>query len=96
MREGLHGRGTVGRAGFQQVFGGSWITQGIWVAAELGIADLLVAVRAPPADLANTTPIAIRWPSRSSMRLQAWGFAQDAEDQFSLAPLSDSCERTGR
>ena len=26
---------------FQQVFGGSWITQGIWVAAELGIADLL-------------------------------------------------------
>jgi hypothetical protein len=27
---------------YKQTFGGSWITQGIWVAAELGIADLLV------------------------------------------------------
>ncbi len=26
---------------FRQMFGGSWITQAIWVAAELGIADLL-------------------------------------------------------
>ena len=31
---------------FKQVFGGSWITQGIWVAAELGVADLLTDAHA--------------------------------------------------
>lgn len=31
-----------------QFFGGSWITQGIYVAAELGIADLLAKARSRP------------------------------------------------
>ena len=40
---------------FKQIFGGSWITQGIWVVAELGIADLLANGPRTAGELAEKT-----------------------------------------
>jgi hypothetical protein len=40
---------------FRQMFDGSWITQGIWVAAELGIADLLTDGPRKAGELAEKT-----------------------------------------
>lgn len=81
---------------FQQVFGGSWITQGIWVAAELGIADLLSDGPRSAADLAEQTHTHRDSLYRVLRALAGVGvFAQDAEDRFSLTPLSDSLRTNG-
>jgi C-methyltransferase len=40
---------------FRRVFGSSWITQGLWVAAELGIADLLAERARTVEELAGKT-----------------------------------------
>ena len=39
----------------EQIFGGSWITLGLWVAAELGIADLLANGPLTAEELAEKT-----------------------------------------
>ncbi len=81
---------------FQQVFGGSWITQGIWVAAELGIADLLGDGPRSAAELAEQTHTHRDSLYRVLRALAGAGvFAQDAEDRFSLTPLSESLRTNG-
>jgi hypothetical protein len=61
---------------FKQMFGGSWITQGIWVAAELGIADLLADGPQTAETLAEQThthsdalyAYSVLWPALESSR----------------------------
>lgn len=74
---------------FKQVFGGAWITQGIGVAAELGIADLL-AVRPYAIDeLAKVTNTHRDSLYRVLRALASVGvFAQDEEERFVLTPLA--------
>jgi hypothetical protein len=54
----------------RQIFSASWITQGIWVAAELGIADRLVNGPLTAQELAeHFIGYCVRWPaSASSLR----------------------------
>lgn len=72
------------------MFGGSWITQGISVAAELGIADLLAVGPCTATELADKTNAHGESLYRLLRALAGVGvFAQDAQDRFSLTPLSE-------
>jgi hypothetical protein len=71
----------------RQIFSASWITQGIWVAAELGIADLLVNGPLTAEELAERTRTHGRALYRVLRALASVGFfAQDAQGRFSLTP----------
>jgi hypothetical protein len=75
---------------FKQMFGGSWITQGIWVAAELGIADLLVDGPQTVQELAKKTQTQSGSLYRLMRALASVGiFAEDTHGQFSLTPRAD-------
>jgi SAM-dependent methyltransferase len=75
---------------FKQMFSGSWITQGIWVAAELGIADLLIDGPRTAGELAEKTHTNGNALYRVLRALASVGiFAEDAHGRFSLTPLAD-------
>ena len=75
---------------YQQMFGGSWITQGIWVAAELGLADMLVHGPRTAEELAEQTHTHSDALYRVLRALASVGiFAQDDHNRFSLTPLAD-------
>jgi hypothetical protein len=75
---------------FRQMFGGSWITQGLWVAAELGIADLLAEGPCTAEELAAKTGAHARALYRVLRALAGVGvFTQDTHGRFSLSPLAD-------
>lgn len=75
---------------FRQIFGGSWVTQGIWVAAELGIADLLVDGPHTAEELAKRTNTHHDALYRVMRALASIGiFTPDETQRFSLTPLSD-------
>lgn len=75
---------------FRQVFGGSWITQGLWAAAELGIADQLAAGPATAEELAARTNAHSGALYRLLRALAGVGvFAQDAQGRFELTPAAE-------
>ncbi|NJD56822.1 MAG: methyltransferase [Nitrospirae bacterium] len=75
---------------FRQVFGGAWITQGVWVVAELGIADILAKGPQSAEELAEQTHARFDALYRVMRALASVGiFAQDADNRFSLTPISD-------
>ncbi|MDH4232588.1 MAG: acetylserotonin O-methyltransferase [Nitrospirota bacterium] len=75
---------------FRQMFGGSWITQGIWVAAELGIADLLADGSRTSDELAKKTNTSSAALYRVLRALASVGiFAEDEQRRFSLTPLAE-------
>jgi hypothetical protein len=75
---------------YQQMFGASWITQGIWVAAELGLADMLAHGPRTAEELAEQTHTHSDALYRVLRALASVGiFAQDQHDRFSLTPLAD-------
>lgn len=75
---------------FRQMFGGSWITQGIWVAAELGIADLLIGGPSTVGELAVKTKTRPDPLCRVLRALASVGvFAEDDQGRFSLTPLAE-------
>lgn len=75
---------------FKQMCGGSWITQGLWVAAELGIADLLTEGPQTTKELAKKTRAHTGALYRLLRALAGVGvFAQDEHGRFSLTPLAD-------
>jgi len=72
---------------YQQMFGGSWITQGIWVAAELGIADLLADGPLKIEEVAEKTHSHCGALYRVLRALSSVGvFAEDECGRFSLTP----------
>ena len=75
---------------FRQVFGGSWITQGLWVAAELGIADLLADGPRTAGALAESTKADSGALYRLLRALASVGIlARDAQGRFSLTPMGN-------
>jgi len=75
---------------FKQMFSGSWITQGISVAAELGIADLLADGPQTVEDLAERTNTNSSALYRVLRALASVGiFAQEGTHRFSSTPLAD-------
>lgn len=75
---------------FKQMFAGSWITQGMWVAAELGIADLLTKGPRTVEQLAEDTCTQSGALYRLLRALASVGiFVQDAQKRFSLTPLAE-------
>jgi SAM-dependent methyltransferase len=75
---------------FRQKFGGSWTTRGIYVAAELGIADLLVDGPLTAEELAEHTRTNGGALYRVLRALAGVGiFAQDSHGRFSLTPLAE-------
>lgn len=73
-----------------QFFGGSWITQAISVAAELGIADLLTDGPRTAEELVEQTNTDSGALYRVLRALASVGiFSQDAHRQFSLESLAD-------
>ncbi|MBP8131722.1 MAG: methyltransferase [Candidatus Hydrogenedentes bacterium] len=72
---------------YRNAFGGSWITQGIWTAAELGIADLLVDGPRTAEELAAASGAHSGALYRLLRALASVGvFAQDADGRFALTP----------
>ena len=75
---------------FRQMFGGSWITQAIWVAAELGIADLLADGPKTVEELSKKTNTHSDALYRVLRALASVGiFAQDEALRFSSTPRAD-------
>lgn len=75
---------------YKQMFGGAWITQGISVAAELGIADLLAEGPLTAEELASRTATHSGALYRVLRALAGIGiFAEDSQGRFSLTPLAD-------
>lgn len=75
---------------FRQMFAGAWITQGIAVAAELGIADLLTERPRTAQELAELTETHAGALYRVLRALASAGvFAKDTRDRFALTPLGN-------
>lgn len=75
---------------FRQMFKGSWITQGLWVAGELGIANLLGDGPRTAEDLAAQTRTHGGALYRVLRALASVGvFAEDENGRFSLTPLAE-------
>jgi hypothetical protein len=75
---------------FRQIFGGAWITQGLWVAAELGIADLLAGGPLTAQALAERTNSKSDALYRLMRALAGVGvFAEDSQGRFGLTPLAE-------
>ncbi|MCF6149981.1 MAG: methyltransferase [Candidatus Kuenenia sp.] len=75
---------------YKQMFGGAWITQGLWVAAELGIADLLADGPCKVEELAAKTGAHAGSLYRVLRALAGVGvFSHDGHGRFSLTPLAD-------
>jgi len=74
----------------RQVFAGAWITQGIAVIAELGIADLLAEGSRTAEELAKLTKTRAGALYRVLRALASVGvFAEDARRRFALTPLAN-------
>jgi len=75
---------------FGQLLGGAWITQGIYVAAELGIADHLIERSRSVNELAAVTGCHEESLYRLLRALAGIGlFVEDADGNFSLTPLAE-------
>jgi hypothetical protein len=75
---------------FKGIFGGSWITQGIWVAAELGIADLLTEGPLTAEALAEQTHTHSGALYRVLRALSSVGvFSEDDQGRFSLTSTAN-------
>ena len=75
---------------FRQAFAGSWITQGICVAAELGLADLLASGPQSAEQLACQTDTHPDSLYRLMRALASTGiFSQESDGRFTLTPLSE-------
>jgi hypothetical protein len=75
---------------FRQMFGGAWITQGLSVAAELGIADLLAEQPCTAQELAGKCGADADALYRLLRALAAVGvFAEDEHGRFALTPLAE-------
>jgi len=75
---------------FKRMFAGSWIAQGMWVAAELGIADLLTQGPRTTKELAEKARAHTGALYRLLRALAGVGvFAQDEHGRFALTPLAD-------
>jgi SAM-dependent methyltransferase len=75
---------------YKQMFGGSWITQGISVAADLGIADLLAKGALTAEELASQTATHSGALYRVLRALASIGvFGEDDAGRFSLTPLGE-------
>ena len=75
---------------YRQIFGGSWMTQGVWVAAELGIADLLAQGPLTAKELAERTHSNSDALYRVLRALAGTGvFTQDELGRFALTPLGN-------
>lgn len=73
-----------------QMLVGAWITQGIYVAAELGIADLLAEKPRTAEELAEQAGAHGRSLYRVLRALAGMGiFAEDAQGRFSLTPIAE-------
>lgn len=73
---------------YRQMFAGSWITQGLWAAAELGIADQLAAGAATAEELAARTRAHPGSLYRLLRALAGAGvFVKDEQGRFELTPL---------
>lgn len=71
----------------KQIFNGSWITQATWVAAELGIADILADGPYSVEDLADMTGTQSNALYRVMRALASAGiFIQEPDGRFSLTP----------
>jgi SAM-dependent methyltransferase len=79
-----------GGAGLNQMMVGAWITQGIYVAAELGIADLLTD---DPLSIEELAKRAGAHPDSLYRVLRALAsigiFSEDAQRRFSLTPMAE-------
>ena len=74
----------------QRMIVGSWITQAIYVAAQLGIADLLKDGSKSYAELATTTGVDARSLYRLLRALASVGiFAEGSSGYFELTPLAE-------
>src|SRR5260370_3752560 len=72
---------------------GHWTTQAIFVAAKLGIADLLQEGAKSSADLAQSTGVDARSLYRLLRALASVGvFAQDADGRFGLTPMAEGLQ----
>lgn len=75
---------------FQKMFGGAWITQGIAVAAELGLADILAKGPQSSKELAEQTHTNSDGLYRLLRALASVGiFSLDENGRFSLTPLAE-------
>lgn len=75
---------------YRQVFGGSWVTQGLWAAAELGLADRLAGGPATADELAAETGAHPGALYRLLRALAGVGvFARDEQGRFALTPLGN-------
>ena len=82
--------GSPNLAFFKQMFRGAWITQAIWVAAELGIADLVADGPQTVDDLARKTNTQTEALYRLLRALASVGiFKQDESSRFSSTPLAE-------
>ena len=82
-----------------QLIRGYWVTQAIYVVAELGVADLLEDGPKAPAELAETTGANTELLYRVLRALASLGiFSEDADGRFRLTPLADTLrsERGGQ
>jgi hypothetical protein len=71
----------------KQIFDGSWMTQAIWVTAELGIADILATGSCSIKDLADQTNTQSNALYRIMRALASVGiFAQEPDGRFSITP----------
>src|SRR5262245_18122965 len=74
-----------------QLIRGYWTTQAIFVAAELGIADLLAGGPKHPEDLGKAAGVKGDMLYRVLRALASIGiFAEDAEGRFALTPLAET------
>ena len=79
---------------YRQLFAGSWITQGLWVAAELGVADLLAAEPRTAEELASAAGVGSDGLYRVMRALASVGvFAEDGAGRFGLTPLAEPLRR---
>ena len=81
--------GPAPQAALLQMMEGYWVSQAIYVAAKLGLADLLQAGPRPVEDLATTTQTHAPAPYRVLRALASVGiFAEGAAGSFALTPTA--------
>lgn len=79
------------KAQMNQLIRGYWTTQAIFVAAELGVADLLANGPKHPDNLAESTGVRADMLYRVLRALASIGiFAEDADGRFMLTPLAET------
>src|ERR1051326_1924067 len=83
-------QGLSPQADLMKLTTGHWITQGIYVAAKLGIADLLQKGPRSSSDLARSTGANPRALSRLLRALASVGiFVEGIDDRFALTPMAE-------